>query len=585
MLTRKVIGSAILVLLVGLPLRAQDSVLHRVPGDASVVVHIRGFENTKNRLLALTRNALGDLAVNVVPAIEQGIEQALDGRKLDGLEPAGSCLIAMKSFSSNPLPAVIIAKARDADQFAKSFFRPGELAPGKGPIREAQIAGMSLYYTARQGYVYLATSRQWLEECLKGPADGGLAKSISQPAAERLLKSDLAVYCNLEHLKKEFAEQLKELKKLMEGIPVSAPDEATRKVLQGVLDTVVRAVDDSQAALLSVDFEPDGLAVHAGVRFKADSLTSGFLKRQKQSSIKSVAQLPRGMLFYASYLLSDDLYEFVQAFTAGAPGGKDLTQATRKMLKAGPGEAMSAFTFAGGLAGIQIEEFADPEQGLQASLEMLRSTAGKVEQTGIKSVQVRERARRVGAITFHEVAMELDIAGMLSQEQVGGVPGLDKAVENFVRGLLGGDRITAWMGIHEKRVMTVYAPRWAEAEKLVQDYLDGKTPLRTAAGYKLLSKHLPEQGTVYVVIDSPRLAGWLAGIMGEFMKAFGAPGQVKPVKLRDDGDFIGLVLGLKPEVFTFDLWIPATTVRDFRDAFGPLIPVFQQGGAGIGAGR
>jgi hypothetical protein len=74
-------GACALAPLVAAPVAADESPLAQVPDQAPLVVHVRGLKRTRERLLVLAQNPLPDLAPQVHPLFDQGIQKGLKGRK------------------------------------------------------------------------------------------------------------------------------------------------------------------------------------------------------------------------------------------------------------------------------------------------------------------------------------------------------------------------------------------------------------------------------------------------------------------------------------------------------------------------
>src|SRR5262249_43609265 len=74
-----------------------------VPATAPIVIQIKGFEHTKDRLITMVKNAIPDLAKQSEAAINDGIKKALEGRELQGMEKEGPVFVV---FTEVPKPDV-----------------------------------------------------------------------------------------------------------------------------------------------------------------------------------------------------------------------------------------------------------------------------------------------------------------------------------------------------------------------------------------------------------------------------------------------------------------------------------------------
>src|SRR5713101_8422881 len=82
-------GLAVLVMPLATLAQEPKSALAQVPAGSPIVIQVRGLDRTKNRLLALIKNAVPDLAPKVQTAVDAALNQGLQGRKLTGLATDG----------------------------------------------------------------------------------------------------------------------------------------------------------------------------------------------------------------------------------------------------------------------------------------------------------------------------------------------------------------------------------------------------------------------------------------------------------------------------------------------------------------
>ena len=75
-----------------LPARAQQSPLSQVP-DSPIVVHMRGWEHTVDRVKATLKASLPDYGELITGQIDRAISDALNGRELKGLAKEGPMFI------------------------------------------------------------------------------------------------------------------------------------------------------------------------------------------------------------------------------------------------------------------------------------------------------------------------------------------------------------------------------------------------------------------------------------------------------------------------------------------------------------
>src|SRR4051794_10160580 len=77
------------------PVTPGESPLALVPAQAPIVVHLKGVERAKDRLATFLKNALPDLGPVAAAQLDEGLKAALEGRKLQGLDPAGPIFVSL----------------------------------------------------------------------------------------------------------------------------------------------------------------------------------------------------------------------------------------------------------------------------------------------------------------------------------------------------------------------------------------------------------------------------------------------------------------------------------------------------------
>src|SRR5262245_6750530 len=111
------------------PTTPGESPLAVVPAQAPIVAQLRGVERTKDRLLALIKEALPEFAPAVSEQVENALKEGLEGRKLQGLDPAGPHFLA---FLEMPTPdtekpvAAVLARVTRYAQFRDGLLTDDE---------------------------------------------------------------------------------------------------------------------------------------------------------------------------------------------------------------------------------------------------------------------------------------------------------------------------------------------------------------------------------------------------------------------------------------------------------------------------
>src|SRR5262249_9553462 len=138
-------GAALAALLLGTaaarpaPVPGAPAGLDQVPATAPLVLHLRGVEGTKDRLLALLKNALPDVYPMVQAKVDEWFKDGIDGRKLNGLPKDGPIFVAFTELpkpGEEPKVAVILAVTKYAE------FRDNVLKEGERKNLKADGAGV-----------------------------------------------------------------------------------------------------------------------------------------------------------------------------------------------------------------------------------------------------------------------------------------------------------------------------------------------------------------------------------------------------------------------------------------------------------
>src|ERR1700730_4540848 len=77
---------------------AEESRLAQIPGKAPIVISLRGIERTKDRLLAMIKEAVADLGPVVQAGADKLLKESLNGRQLKGLKLDGPIFLVFPNL-------------------------------------------------------------------------------------------------------------------------------------------------------------------------------------------------------------------------------------------------------------------------------------------------------------------------------------------------------------------------------------------------------------------------------------------------------------------------------------------------------
>jgi hypothetical protein len=571
------LAAAVVSLLLPASASAQESPLAQVPEQAVVVIHLHGFGRTKDRLVALAKNAAPDLAPVLERQIDQGLEKALDGRKLQGLPPDGAIflvLLEMPAPGDNEPQAAVIARVTRYADFRDGILKDDERKSLKkeGGYEVATTEnGKQVYFMDRQDYV-IVTPRKDVAARLSKKPDRGLDTKLHKDDARHLLEPDAAFYVDMAAVNEAYGPMIRQFRGQLDAIlPLLAGqgNESYVELFKSMSGSLFQALTDSRAALVSVDLRPQGVALHAQVRVGADTPTNTALKKFPVTDLKQLESLPAGSMIYTATEVNAALLKTFQPLMYGVltkgtgVDPKSLQEALDDLAAAKPQMSVAAMNLP--VRGIQVWKYADPAKAMEAQRKLLESlpSGGSYQFTVLKDkpeIKVDERSHRDFKLTRAKFTWDLD---KLSQ----GVPGGGQAMTDAMKKLMG-EGLTVWFGTDGKTYVQISGKDWPEARRYLDAYLDGKETLGQQAAFLDARKHLPGRTTMLVMMDLPQYARALGQIFLAMMRGqAGAEADEQPAAIKSKASYLGMAITLRPEVGSFDLWLPGSVVGEVRKVF------------------
>jgi hypothetical protein len=578
------IGVAALVLLAApLSLAAgpadnAESPLAQVPAKAPIVIQVRGYEQTKDRLVAMIKEALPDLAGKIEGKINEQITKGLEGRSLKGLAENGPMFIIFSDFPTSndedelKKKAAVLVRVTKYAEFRDALLTADERKALKkeNGYETTQVEGEEAFFVDRGEYVVLASSKEAAQTFAKKPAQG-LDKKLRKDLADKLLESDLAAYVDMVAVRAQFGDQIAQAKEQAEQTLANAEDAAglqksQLELAKRMIGPIFQAIEDSQAIILAVDFRKPGLAIHAQASVGGSSKTGQFLKDIKPSALEAVGRLPAGMISYSAFEVRPEMLKDLGGYLYGpndASGeNKNLKAALDELAAAKPRMRVDATGIP--LKGIQVWTYDDPAKAVAAQLKMVRALkAGDVFQAApIMEPTIKEKAEKHGSFELHSFRAKWDFDKWLEQLDAGGnLPEQAKQIMPALMKKLLGEEINVWFGTDGKSVVQLTAPNWKAAQALLDQYVQGKKPLSNDQAYKDARVQLPKETSFLVLTDIPSFAQNLVGAL---------PLPIPPAG-KPKASYLGLAITVQPEQGSIDLWLPGATVQEIYKIAEPFI--------------
>jgi hypothetical protein len=565
-------------LLLAVPARAQDSALAAIPAQSPIVLHVRGIERTKDRLLTTVKNALPDLGQQLQAHIEMGLQQALEGRELRGLPAEGPVFFAFTEMPKpgGDVPAVaLVFRVTDAAAFRKGILTEDErktLKRDPAGFEEVMLRNHAAYVIDRGGYITITPSKDVAVQFTKPRP--GLNGKLSPDLARKLLEADVSLYVDTAAVNKEYGDQIQGGRQILELVMQQGDtgvNKGTMAMARQVLGGAFQAFADSRAFLLAFEFRPEGFAVHGGVQVGPDSKTNEFLKTVSPSELNEVGSLPAGQMAYTALRLGPALGKVLQPLLLGAVAdpdseqGKAIRQALEQIAAAGPRALLQAQSLGG--EGILVGQYADPAKAAQANLALFRALKEGVNFNSIiiKQAEVKPNAQKHRDFQLHHAQLVWDYEKM-AEGQPGG-----KEVAEAMKKMLG-EGTEIWFGTNGKVYVQVAAKDWAKAQSYLDAYLAGKTTVGQAPAFAAARKQMPAQGTMLALYDVPQSARAASEILGAVFKGMGLgnPGQA-PAGGPGKPSFGGAIVTFQAGQASFDVWIPGAAVAEVRRQVEPLL--------------
>jgi hypothetical protein len=574
-----------LVLAAGPAVAADDTSLALIPPKAIATVQINGIGRVQDRLDKLLKDAVPDRADEVSKIVRNAIAEALAGRDTKALQPDGRVLVAIADIEKLPDDATLtfLFPVKNNNDFRSQFLTDGERKSLKkdGDLETLlwEDRKAPFYLVNLKGYVAVSSDKETATRYAKGEI-GGVAKQLSADTARTFLDADVGLFINVREVNTRYGDQLKKYKSLadlfLKGDTVQGVSKTQLEQLKGVIEAAFQVVEHGTAAVLAVEFRPDGLALHGLAQFADNTTTAEALKKHKPTTLAEIGTLPAGQMAYSAGILpgSDSRTSaLMDAFAVDDtdPVAKEKVEQLQ-MEVAGFDRGLTLAT--GKMAGASLEtiESRYAAKIVAARLGMLKALTKEGSFGGVplkNKPEIAEKAETIGGFALHRATFAYDFDRAVSE-----LPEEQRdAAKASVKRTVGGDESMVWVGTDGRVVLQLSAAKWDDAKALAEAYLSPAARLEQDEAFQFTRKQLPAEATMLVVLDTAQTVYSLYGI---FQGAAGAvPGlsKAQPNAKAPAGKpaYIGIALVLRPGHGGFDVFIPATAADPVRRLVKPLL--------------
>ena len=188
---------------------------------------------------------------------------------------------------------------------------------------------------------------------------------------------------------------------------------------------------------------------------------------------------------------------------------------------------------------------------------------------------IKLKAQKYQSFEFHQIELPLDFEKTLERAgpTVQTLPDdAKKAILEFYHKTFG-DKLTMFLGTDGKVVVSVTAPDWKSAQKLLDAYFNGKGTLGDDTAFKEFRKELPAEATFFAAMDPVIYGSFLAesfkfGFEGAAMGMFKLPPNFPAKPDKHVNSYFGVTVSLKPQRGSIDLFLSAKGMHESYKAFG-----------------
>lgn len=477
---------ASLVMALGGAAYAADSPLAQISQDADVVIRIRQFDGTVEKVAALVnavQPGFGDMVSQNAPAF--GL--AISNPGMAGVDRSKDFYLCLFMREEGEPKALFAIPTTDGEALSKAL--PGNF--------EAQIRDNWVFYADKDhGVPEVPGESDSLANVLEGDAK----------AAKVFENSDIGLHINIDHIAAIYDTKLQQGRELFEtqlqkglNAPGVANPEAVVGVLKAEVELAFKLLDETDSLTLGLSPSGEQLQVDNLLEFAEGSDVAKFIGNQPKSKFPGIAKLVAGQPAYVGF--SGNLGEIsaIAMKLAGSmfegtgmqEGMKGYTEAVKK---SGFHSAVTAFDLAGGNEGLIRSTILFETKG---SSELL--AAGRTFYDAIKEMKVGEMTTKLSVATESETigTRKIDVV-TTTQEMDASSPGAEMAKKmNAILYGEGGIQ-TRIVSLADGLLMTQGGNK-ESMESALKAYDSSNNTLAD------IRKDLPEEAHLLVLLDLPGL--------------------------------------------------------------------------------
>lgn len=278
-----------------------DSPLKAIPGDAAVVVRVKGLQGTLNKVASLA-DAVQPGAGNTVKFGGAALGGVLKNPTMEGVDLAGDFYVALFVEKDEAPGIVFVVPAKDAAAMEEAL-------------------GDDVTFLKHGKFGIYAEDEELIDavkEQLKSKDKDSLGEAIDEKSMAVLNRGDISVFVNVPALLEVYKDEFAMLQGLVEGIKDQAVEGAAAPgvdmaalmgKLQGIASTLVQAVEDHEGITVALSVTDKDIVLEEFFKLEDDSDTGKGLKASTGSDAGLLNALPADSIGY--YAIQGDLAGFM----------------------------------------------------------------------------------------------------------------------------------------------------------------------------------------------------------------------------------------------------------------------------------
>ncbi|MFL5339870.1 MAG: hypothetical protein ACJ8F7_06945 [Gemmataceae bacterium] len=569
---------------VGVPALGQESPLGQLPAGAPIVIQVRGAEQAQERLKATITAATPEFGPMIANELENGISRLLSGRELKALAKDGPVFVVFTEVPTGDEERpdlAVVARVTNYVQFRDAFLKDDErkeLKADKAGYEIAKIDDQTAYFLNRGEYAVVSASEKAIKAFATKTAES-LSARLTGPLAAKLLGADVAAFVDVRAVRKQHGDSIAAAKQALDQALEQAEgaggiDKAQIQQAGKIFGSLFQLIEDTDQVVVSADFRPEGLMLRLHTQVGEKSKTNAYLKTMKPATLTGIIKLPTGAMAYSNSVPGLDLAQglLTSMLGLGGSGESKASPEAEEALKELAGlkfeESYSSGDFPSG--GIQVIRYAEPAKAVAASLKLYKSVPADSSFIGSAlkgKPEVKEGEQTAHGFTLHSVRLTWNIDKMVErfpEEQ-------REAAKETMKKMIGdGQRF--WFGSDGKEFVQLTAKDWAEASKLLDAYVGGKSALGSDPAFAATRKQLPAAANTVILIDAGRMAYAMGQYVGDLLKNIPniqiAIGQAK--KPEGKPSYLGIAVTLEPRNGSLDVYVPTEGIKQIIGVLQPL---------------